>query len=418
MGGNAMTWDNRRLANKLLDTPYDPAEAAAALGDDGEPETKRNGRTRRRIDAPDSREESRAPVLLRLADVRPEPVRWLWPQRIARGKLTLLAGDPGLGKSFLTLDLAARVSRGDGWPDGTALKGPGGVVLMSAEDDPADTIRPRLDSAGADVQRIVLLSAVRYTDAESGKSSDRQVCLQTDLAALEQAIRETPDCRLVVIDPITAYLGGTDSHKNAEIRGLLAPLAELAQRYGVAILAVTHLNKAAGMSALYRAMGSLAFVAAARAVWLVIRDADDPSGKRRLLLPAKNNIGNDRSGLAFALQSAPMGSMAVVTWEPTPVDVSADDALAPRDGRRKRASPVLDEAMEWLRGQLTGGPRPAKELKAAADADGIKWPAVRRAKGELRVVATRDGFGAAGAWVWTLPEAPEADGESACAPMD
>ena len=357
-----------------------------------------------------------SPVLRRMADIRSEPIRWLWPQRIARGKLTLIAGDPGLGKSFLTLDLAARVSRGTCWPDGSGVDGAGGVVLLSAEDDPADTIRPRLDAAGAEVDRITILEAIEFRDRETGVKRERSLCLQSDLAALEDAIEHTPECRLVVIDPITAYCGGVDSHKNADIRGLLAPLSALAQRQDVAVLAVTHLNKAAGMSALHRAMGSLAFVAAARAVWIVTRDNDDRTGDRRLMLPAKNNIGNDRSGLAFALKStsSPAGT-AVVAWSADPVTVTADEALAPHDGRKDRTSPVLDEACEWLQHQLADGPKPSRELLETAEADGIKESALRRAKSKLNVGAKRDGFGSAGAWAWKLPDS--AGDANASAPM-
>jgi hypothetical protein len=206
------------------------------------------------------------PILISLADVQSRPIEWLWPGRIARGKVTLLAGDPGLGKSFLTLDLAARVSRGSPWPDAPDASAPlGGVVLLSAEDDVEDTIRPRLDAAGADVHRIKLLQAVRHNYRENQKEAI--FSLVTDLPALEAAILAVPGCQLVVIDPITAYLGETDSHKNAEIRGLIAPLAALAAKYGVAIVCVTHLNKSGSGPAIYRSIGSIAFVAAARAVW-------------------------------------------------------------------------------------------------------------------------------------------------------
>ncbi|HTH17370.1 MAG TPA: AAA family ATPase, partial [Magnetospirillum sp.] len=212
------------------------------------------------------------PILISMADVQSRPIEWLWPGRIARGKVTLIAGDPGLGKSFLTLDLAARVSRGSPWPDVPDASAPlGGVVLLSAEDDAEDTIRPRLDAAGADVHCIKLLHAVRHNYRENQKEA--LFSLATDLPALEAAILAVPDCRLVVIDPITAYLGDTDSHKNAEIRGLIAPLAALAAKHGVAIVCVTHLNKSGSGPAIYRSIGSIAFVAAARAAWAVIKDS-------------------------------------------------------------------------------------------------------------------------------------------------
>lgn len=348
---------------------------------------------------PDAHGIAGTPVLVRLADVKPESIRWLWRNRIALGKLTLIAGDPGLGKSLLTLDMAARVSRGIPWPDAPAIPNPaGGVVALSAEDGLADTIRPRLDAAGADVSRISALQAVKHRDPDSGKELSTPFCLTGDLPALEQAIEQTSGCRLLIIDPITAYLGRTDSHRNAELRGVLAPLSELAGRHRVAVVAVTHLRKADG-PAVYRAMGSLAFTAAARAVWAVTKDKDDP--RRRLMLPVKNNIAGDVLGLAYTIGPGDPGGAPVVAWETEPVSLSADDALAADRGNHGAAS-ALNEAVNWLRDTLADGPRPAKEVKDAADRDGIKARTLDRAKARLRVVAAPDGY--RGPWVWRLPD--------------
>lgn len=255
------------------------------------------------------------PVLVCLADVQSRPVEWLWSGRIALGKVTLIAGDPGLGKSFVTLDLAARVSRGMPWPDAPTLSAPlGGVVLLSADDDLEDTIRPRLDAAGADVQRIKAIHAVRHNYKENPRES--VFSLATDLVALEAAIQATHGCRLVIIDPITAYLGATDSHKNAEIRGLLAPLAALAAKYHVAIVLVTHLNKSGNGPAVYRTIGSIAFAAAARAVWGVVKDKDNE--RRRLMLPVKNNLAADALGLAYSIEPYGINGGPVVAWESKP----------------------------------------------------------------------------------------------------
>jgi len=340
-----------------------------------------------------------APVIVPLSDVRPELVAWLWPGRIALGKLTLIAGDPGLGKSFLTLDMASRVSTGAGWPDcrGESFP-PGGVVLLSAEDGVADTIRPRLDAAGADVARIVALDAIRSV-GDNGRESARTFDLSRDLPALEAAIRSVERCRLVVIDPVTAYLGSADSHKNAEIRGLLAPLGSIAERHRVAVVAVTHLNKSGGGPAIYRAMGSLAFAAAARAAWAVTRDRDDP--RRRLLLPIKNNVAPDTGGLAYRIEPLGVGGCPAVAWEPDPVNVSADDALA---GDRDEGGGALSEAADWLRDMLSDGPQPAAEVKARAKNDGIAARTLDRAKGSLGVRADRQGFAADGRWTWALPQ--------------
>lgn len=332
------------------------------------------------------------PVLVRVADVQPELVRWLWPGRIALGKLTLLCGDPGLGKSFITLDLAARTSTGSVWPDIPLLKNaPSGVVLLSAEDDLADTIRPRLDAAGANATQIVALQAVRRLRPD-GKTEEAYFDLTQDLPALEAAIQKSSECRLVVIDPLTAYLGKIDGHKNAEVRAILARLFELAARHKVAVLAVTHLNKASTLPAIYRAMGSLAFVAAARAVWAVVRDEDDESGRRRLFVPVKNNLGADETGLAYALE--PVGQTARVKWESDPVNIRADDAL---DGGGRKAK-VQHDARQFVIDMITanGGDMPSDDLLEAAKEHGITEITLRRAK--KAVVTSYKEKGRGGRW--------------------
>lgn len=326
-----------------------------------------------------------------LADVEPEQIRWLWPGRIARGKLTLTVGDPGLGKSFLTLDIAAHVSTGAEWPDGRSNR-QGSVILLSAEDDAGDTIRPRLDAMSADVSRIYILDAVRHIDHDAGKTSERMPTLG-DTAPLAEAIVTAGDVRLVIVDPVSAYLGQVDSHKNADLRALLSPLANLAATYGVAVVAVSHLNKSTS-SAIYRTMGSLAFTAAARAVWAVAKDKDDTA--RRLLLPIKNNIGPDSSGLAYRIA----GNAPRVEWESEPINVTADDALCsePTEVRAER-----EDAMDWLREVLAAGPVKVKDLQKWSHEAGHTWPTVRRAKTALNVQSAKAGFEHS-AWYWELPK--------------
>jgi len=349
------------------------------------------------------------PVLVNLSTVQPMPVNWLWPGRIAIGKLTLLAGDPGLGKSFITLDFAGRVSCGAGWPDAPELRSePAGVVLLSAEDDLADTIRPRLDAAGAKADRIAALHAVRRYD-ETGAERAGTFNLADDLQALELAIGQVPNCRLVILDPISAYLGGeVDSHRNSDIRALLSPLADLAARRGVAVLAVTHLRKGEGPS-MYRATGSLAFVAAARAVYVVARDKEDLTGERRFMLPVKNNLGADRNGLAYRL-STDAGAVPCVEWERDPVTMTADEALEPA---RKRLDDDGDsarkEAADWLRAALADGPVPAAEIIRRAKADGLCKRTLDSAKGALGV-RSRKGHETGAAWNWCLPDVEDCKG--------
>jgi hypothetical protein len=330
-------------------------------------------------------------VVVRLSDVEPQQVRWLWPGRIPAGKLTLVAGDPGLGKSTMTLDIAARVSRGIPFHDCRDIPNPAGdVLILSAEDDPADTIRPRLDAAGADAARVHWIEGVRRI----GEHGVGQFSLDTDMPHLQRAIQKANAPRLVIVDPISAYMGWrTDSHRNTDVRALLAPLAALAAKHGVAVLAITHLNKGSGGKAIYRATGSLAFAAAARAVWLVVADANDRA--RRLLLPAKMNLATDPTGLAFTIRGS------VIHWEAEPVSMTADEALASElENEDDRASRL--DAGDWLEAALDNGSLPAKEVLRQAKANGITPSALRRAKTERDVESFKISY-AAKEWYWRLP---------------
>jgi hypothetical protein len=352
------------------------------------------------------------PRLVTMDTVQPEPITWLWPGRVPIGKLTLFAGDPGRGKSLLTIDMAARLSRGSAWPDTPEHSPVGSTIFVSAEDDPADTIRPRLDAAGADCSRVAILEAVECGGPDPSKPSARTFSLERDMLALEAAVGQMAECRLVVIDPISAYCGATDSHRNTDVRGLLAPLAELAQRLRVAIVCVTHLNKSAG-PAMYRSMGSLAFVAAARAVWAV---TDDPNDKNtRLVLPVKCNLAPDLTGLSYRVVTADNGAPCVA-WSDAPVTMTIDDALdANRDEDRRGGE--RREAKEWLQQVLGDGPMPATDIKQLARQEGPAWGTVRRAKEELGINVFRDGFGAGSVSKWALPDPPELPPESRrCAP--
>jgi putative DNA primase/helicase len=283
-----------------------------------------------------------------LADIEARPIAWLWRGRIARGKPTLIAGHPGLGKSQITASMTAVVTTAGLWPVDRSRAPLGSVLILSAEDDPADKIRPRLEAAGADIAKISILKAVvQYTP--TGEELHRGFNLKSDIRQLERAIAEIGDVVLVVIDPISAYIGSTDSHNNADVRGLLAPLSDMASRQNVALVLVSHLNKGgAGTEALMRVTGSLAFVAAARAAYIVAKDPEDEH--RRLFLPAKNNIAADTGGLAFRIEPCSIGDgidTSKVTWESAPVkDVTADDVLKqPTDSEEKSA---LAEAKVFL----------------------------------------------------------------------
>lgn len=387
----------QRIASVLKNTPMTRREAEQWV-DDHPQEQDQQDRYEQRMQELERPADPAGAVVRCLKDVQPEAIRWLWPDRIALGKLTLIAGDPGLGKSMVTVALAAVVSTAGRWPvDGTTAP-IGEVIMLSAEDDAADTIRPRLDAAGADVSRVYELEAVRIEGKDGPE--EQPFSLREDVAILDDLLTRRPDVRLVTIDPVSAYLGSVDSHNNAEVRALLAPLAKLAARHGVAVVAVTHLNKGQG-PALYRATGSLAFVAAARAVYAVTKDKDDDA--RRLVLPIKNNIGPDHGGLAYSIEVADNGA-PVIGWEPDPVTMTAEEAMAPNDDPEERDR--RQEACEWLRAMLEGGQVAVKQLQDAAKRDGHAWRTVQRAKNEIRACHHMQGFGKDRANYWYLSDGP------------
>lgn len=378
------------------------AESVCTLYPAGEAPTARaNGKPEIRLD--------QAPSLLCMADVQPQPVRWLWPGRIPLGKLTIVDGDPGLGKSLITLDLAARVSCGGAMPDGAAcdLDGPAGVVLLTAEDDPADTIRPRLDAAGADCSRIVMLQGIRETTTLPDGTEKTTTRLPTlgDIVALERAVQEV-GAKLVIVDPVMAYTGKADSHVDSEVRAVLARLAEMAQRLGVAVVVVRHLNKTGGGNPLYRGGGSIGFIASARSGLLVAPDPDDPNGRRRILASTKSNLAELASSLAYAIE-APYG-VAQIHWLGSS-DHSAKTLLAAQnDGEEKTA---VDEAKDFLTDLLSDGPVEAKVAKAEAKDAGISERTLARAKTLLGVRAVKLGFGDSGRWMWDLPANKQTDNQ-------
>lgn len=352
------------------------------------------------VSAPDGQAataELPGPVLRCLADVEPREVQWLWPGRVPLGRISLLVGRPGEGKSFLTTDMSARVSTGRTWPDGSPCPC-GSVILVSAEDDPHDTIRPRLDAHSADVRRVHLLATVRRR--EGGRLVEAMFTLE-DLPALTEALERQPDCRLIVIDPIGSFIGGgTDSHRDNEVRAVLAPVAQLAERYGPAVLIVAHRRKSAGTIADDLAIGSRAFTGIARAVWHLTRDTDDK--RRRLLLSGKNNLAPEGTGLAFDIGGIP----PAIQWEPGPVNMRADDALA-AESQGEGDGGALAEATDFLRAELAHGRKTGTEVKAAAKSAGISTRTLERARARLGVVAAPDGY--RGPWTWGLPNhtAPE-----------
>lgn len=349
----------------------------------------------------------REPDLVCMADVEPQAVPWLWPGRIPLGRITLLVGRPGAGKSFLTCDLAARISTNSHWPDpGFNKASLGDTLLICAEDDPADTIRPRLNAAGADCRRVHLLKAAKLIEADGKETS-----VAFDLSNVElirDALDRLPGCKLVIVDPIGSYLGGrVDAHRDNEVRSVLAPLAALASERNVAVLLVCHTRKALASFADDTALGSRAFVGLARSVLHLT--ADDNDRDRKLLLPGKCNLSASPPGLAFRI----VGEPARIEWEPEPLEgFHADDAMTPgeKEPSRGPAPTTRDAATDWLADLLKDGPVAVDEIKKQAKDAGLAWRTIRRANEVLGIVPRKRTF--AGGWEWALPEGgqPAAEG--------
>ena len=294
--------------------------------------------------------------VVRLSDVEPESVDFLWPGRIARGKLTIVEGDPKTGKSTLVLDLVARVSTGSPMPDGAMLPKPAGVILMTAEDGLADTVRPRLDAAGADCSRIVAWEAVPVCDDEENNISERPPSLPRDLEMLETLIVEH-EAALVVVDVLNAYFGAdVDGHRDQDVRRALMPLAKLAERTGAAVLVIRHLNKSSGANALYRGGGSIGIAGAARSILLAAVDPDDTSGTQRVLAVTACNVAAPVPALAYRVVSAEEHGCARVVWD-GPSDHTSGTLLAPNADEEERTAQTTRRHSSRTTSRRAGGPR-------------------------------------------------------------
>jgi hypothetical protein len=337
------------------------------------------------------------------ADVVPEAIQWLWPGRIAVGKQTLIAGEPGLGKSQIAIGAVAAVTIGGYWPCGEGKAPSGNAIFLCAEDDPGDTIVPRLMAVNADLRKIGFITAVRVGSTGSVRSFN----LQADLALLEAQIAQLGDVRIVVIDPISSYMGKIDSHKNADVRSVLELVGEMAARLRIAVLGITHFSKGSGEKAINRFIGSIAFVAAARSAFAVVQDPEDEL--RRLFMPVKNNLSPLGNGLAFRLEQRVIAEKIVtscITWDSEPVTGTADSILAASNDSGTRTS-TKAEAIEFLQNLLANGPMTSREIREQADAVGYSWATIKRAKKYAQIEHYREGGAAsAGYWLWRLPDKP------------
>jgi hypothetical protein len=329
------------------------------------------------------------------SEIEAEPIQWLWHERIAIRKLTIIDGDPGTGKSTLTIDLAARVSTGGPFPDGGEC-GLGRAILVTAEDGPADTIRPRLEAAGADLNRVVVLSPAFVTTGIGGILE-----LPKDFASLEETVLKVR-ATLMVLDPFSAFLSGdVDSYKDQDIRRVTTILAALAERCNCAVVLVRHLGKSEKSSALYRGLGSIGAIAAARSAFIVAADPTDVSESgRRVFCPTKSNLSRLPPPLAFNLIADTQRQVARVDWSAEPIAITADELLTGVDRKQERG---ITHAVKFLTEQLKDGRKPTAEVERAAEVGGIAKRTLERARFLMGIRSEKLPGALNNGWLLALP---------------
>ena len=332
-------------------------------------------------------------VLTWACDVAEEKIQWHWYGLLAGGKITLIAGDPGCGKSTLSSTVAALYSTGAPFPGSTEMRQPMRVLICAAEDGAADTKRPRLTAAGADLSKVAFLDLVQHGEKQ-------RFFTLADIPALDSLLAKHPgEFGLLIIDPIGSYLAGKDSHRDSDIRELLRPLGAMAEQHRIAVLLIAHLNKSSMQTAMNRVTGAKAFVAAARLAWLVAQDPQDPATV--LVVQLKTNITERLDGLSYqiAKEVLPSGAeVSKVVWNDLPVKLTADELLQrpPSEAAPKEQE---QQAEDWLRQRLVAGPVAVRVLKEEVDLQPFSWATTQRAAKAIYL----KGDGEKKNRVWFLP---------------
>jgi AAA domain len=347
------------------------------------------------------------------ADFDVRSITWMWPGRFAIGKLGLIGGMPDMGKGLISAFIAAAVTASVDLPCGEGKTPQGNVLWFSAEDDAEDTVVPRLIAAGADLRRVKIIKAMR----KDGK--ERTFSLVTDLPHLRKAIEQIGNVVLVIIDPMSAYVGvgKVNTSSNADVRGFLTPLTQMAAELQIAVIGIMHFNKKADVtSAMLRIADSLAYVAAARHVYIVVEDPNVEG--RRLFVKAKNNLAPDKAALPYIIGVNPKVAhdeatgtdiaAPYIVWGSELVTVTANEAMQAAAGNASSAN-AKREAIEFLRERLSGGRVRTADIEEEAEANGISKSTLKRARKELGVRPSRD-KGLDGEWYLELPPAPRTQG--------
>ena len=335
------------------------------------------------------------------SDLTPEPVQWLWPNWLALGKLHILAGAPGQGKTTIAMAMAATVTIGGRWPDGKKCEA-GNVLIWSGEDDPADTLLPRLLAAGGDRSKVFFISGAKIAGEVEPFDPAR------DMGYLLAAVQKIGGIKMLIVDPVVSAVTG-DSHKNTEVRRALQPLVDLAADCHCALLGITHFAKGGqGSDPSQRVIGSVAFTAVARVVLVAAKvKSEDGQENTRILARSKSNIGPDDGGFQYHLDQVPVTEFpgieaARIAWGKA-VEGSASELLTdPNEGNAadgEEENSARDSAEDFLKELLKDGQAPTKHVETEAKAAGIAWRTVRRASDTLQVKKQKSN----GGWYWSLP---------------
>ena len=338
-------------------------------------------------------------ILVNGADLKPVAIHWLWKDWLALGKFHILAGAPGQGKTTLAMALIATLTSGGRWPDGSRV-GQGSALIWSGEDDPADTLLPRLLAAGADRSRCYFVSGTRIAGEVESFDPAR------DMAGLEAEALRIGDVRLIVVDPVVSAVTG-DSHKNTEVRRSLQPLVDLASRLDAALLGITHLSKGGmGSDPASRVIGSVAFTAVARVVMVAAKvksETGDERDDRRILARGKSNIGPDDGGYEYHIeQSEPLPGIhaSYIAWGKAVEGTARELLTDPSEDVDAGDKSASASAEDFLR-ELLICPTPTKTVQNEAKEAGHSWATVRRAAQTMNVVRKKAGMDSG--WYWSLP---------------
>lgn len=356
--------------------------------------------------------------------IKDRAIEWLWPNRLAVGKMNLICGFAEKGKSQITINIAATVSNGGEWPDKSGNAEEGAVIIVSAEDDDGDTIKPRLKFAGANVANVLTIPSVVTIRDKNGRRA-RVLNIYEDLDRLaitiENIRRDGKIVRAIIFDPLNAYFGTkdnkTDSFKTSDMRAVLTPLKEWAAKNRVAIIGITHFNKdQKGTNLLHRIVDSQAITAATRTVWACL-DRDVDGVKQLVFARGKNNIGPaDTKALIYEIEGGEIdlddfegkASTARIKWLGELV-ITAQDLMQP--GKPGRKGNRVADAIEFLEDFLSDGPRPASAVMAEGKKNGHTPYALKEAKDQLGIVSTKGHFGGDDddGWSWSLPDSGDHD---------